>query len=212
MTPQKIYLKVDSDKRAYIRYPDGTYGGSVNGVIDTTWSGNAGAIRLIVPKYTDPVADRLKNIQLSTNPAGTSGDYVGKVRYRGVGKFYTIGCPKITDVIADKAWFVNMSGSSVASATLPKVESIFAANCTQLTTITAPFWNAANFPNCALTAKAIGDLLLAAIENNPAAQYLNCLGGTNASDTAIDDYLVTQGADLATVLSALPSLSASFNT
>ena len=56
VTPQKIYLKVDSDKQGYIEYPDGTYQATVAGVIDTTWNHSAGAIRLIVPKNTTEIS------------------------------------------------------------------------------------------------------------------------------------------------------------
>lgn len=203
-------MKIDSDKQGYIKYPDGTYQATVSGVIDTTWSGNAGNVRLIVPNYTDPAADKQRIIMVSNT--GDIADYSGQLRFKGVGKFYAVECPNISSVIADKAWFVNMSGNNAASAALPKAESVFAANCTQLTSLIAPFWNAVDAPSCALTAKTIGDLLLAAVQNNPSAEYLNCTGGTNASDTAIDDYLITKGTDLNTVLSALPNLAASFNT
>ena len=50
VTPQRIYLEIDSDKQGYIEYPDGTYQATIAGVINTTWKHSAGAIRLIVPK------------------------------------------------------------------------------------------------------------------------------------------------------------------
>ena len=55
VTPQKVFLRIDSDKQGYIEYPDGTYQATVAGVIDTTWNHSAGDIRLIVPKNTSKI-------------------------------------------------------------------------------------------------------------------------------------------------------------
>ena len=71
VTPQKVYLKVDSDKQGYIEYPDGTYQATVAGVIDTTWNHSAGAIRLIVPKNTTEV---------SISAGGVAGAYRGVMK------------------------------------------------------------------------------------------------------------------------------------
>ena len=65
---QKIYLKVDSDKTAYVVLPDSSVLTTTSGVIDTTWSGDAGAIRLIVPKNT---------IEVSIGLNGVAGKYRG---------------------------------------------------------------------------------------------------------------------------------------
>ena len=71
VTPQKVYLKIDSDKQGYIEYPDGTYQATVAGVIDTTWNHSAGDIRLIVPKNTTEV---------SISSSGVAGEYRGVMK------------------------------------------------------------------------------------------------------------------------------------
>ena len=62
VTPQNVYLKIDSDKQGYIEYPDGTYQATVAGLINTTWNHSAGAIRLIVPKNTTEISIGLNGV------------------------------------------------------------------------------------------------------------------------------------------------------
>ena len=75
VTPQKIYLKVDSDKQGYIEYPDGTYQATVAGVIDTTWNHSAGAIRLIVPKNTNEIT----TTKIAHYPTRFRGDFISNI-------------------------------------------------------------------------------------------------------------------------------------
>ena len=127
VTPQRVYLKIDSNKQGYIEFPDGTYQATVAGVINTTWNHSAGAIRLIVPKNTTEVSI-------------TSTGVVGA--YRGVMK---IDSP-ITKSLCHNAiidgyiarnntnWFSVSWNSNIAFVDAPKATTVVVNNCPNLPT------------------------------------------------------------------------------
>lgn len=54
-TPQKVYLKVDSNKTCYVVLPNGVLLTSTAGIIDYNWTGAAGGVTLVVPKNSSSV-------------------------------------------------------------------------------------------------------------------------------------------------------------
>lgn len=52
VTPQVVYLGVDSDKTCYVVLPDGTTLTSTAGIINDTWTGADGAVTLLIEKET----------------------------------------------------------------------------------------------------------------------------------------------------------------
>ena len=128
VTPQKVYLKIDSDKQGYIEYPDGTYQATVAGVIDTTWKHSAGAIRLIVPKNTTEIS-----IGEAANVAGA---------YRGVMKINSpitksiCGFTKIDGYIAknNTRWYNVAHNSNITFVDAPKAIIAIVHSCPNLPT------------------------------------------------------------------------------
>ena len=121
VTPQKIYLKVDSDKQGYIEYPDGTYQATVAGVISTTWNHSAGAIRLIVPKNTTEV---------SISAGGVAGAYRGVMKINSPITISFCNNAKINSYIArnntdlyNVAWNSNITFVDAPKARIAMVHS-----------------------------------------------------------------------------------------
>ena len=121
VTPQKVYLKIDSDKQGYIEYPDGTYQATVAGVIDTTWNHSAGAIRLIVPK-TNALFDTHKN-----------NEYVAG--FRG-------------DLVVNSATIIDIEYCRYATARFPNATNVVAANTTFIRDIFCPKAKFINLRSC----------------------------------------------------------------
>ena len=121
VTPQRIYLKIDSDKQGYIEYPDGTYQATVAGVIDTTWNHSAGAIRLIVPK-TSALFDTHKN-----------NEYVAG--FRG-------------DLVVNSATIIDIEYCRYATARFPNATNVVAANTTFIRDIFCPKAKFINLRSC----------------------------------------------------------------
>ena len=126
VTPQKVYLKIDSDKQGYIEYPDGTYQATVAGLINTTWNHSAGAIRLIVPKE-NALFDTHKDKEYV---AGFTGDLVvnsATIIDIGYCLYTTARFPNATDVIAANMIFLQY-------IFCPKAKFINLNNCPNLPT------------------------------------------------------------------------------
>lgn len=71
-----------------------------------------------------------------------------------------------------------------------KITTVDFSAVLELTSFSAPYATVVDAPNCALTAKSIGDFLFAAAANNPTASGVaNFSGGNNATDRAITDYM-----------------------
>lgn len=126
VTPQKIYLKIDSDKQGYIEYPDGTYQATIAGVIDTTWTGLAGAVTLIVPK-TSALFDTHKNnlyVAEFTGNLVVNNATIIDIEYS---RYTTARFPNATDVTAANSTFIQ-------SIFCPKAKFIKLNSCPNLPT------------------------------------------------------------------------------
>ena len=127
VTPQKIYLKVDSDKQGYIEYPDGTYQATVAGVINTTWNHSAGAIRLIVPKNTT-------EISISMN--GVAGAYRGIMKINSPITRSLCDYAKIDSYIAknNTGWYNVSFNRNITFVDAPKARIAIVHSCPNLPT------------------------------------------------------------------------------
>ena len=127
VTPQKVYLKIDSDKQGYIEYPDGTYQATVAGVIDTTWNHSAGAIRLIVPKNTT---------EISIGEANVAGEYRGVMKINSSITKSICGYAKIDGYIAknNTRWYNVAWNSNITFVDAPKARIAIVHSCPNLPT------------------------------------------------------------------------------
>ena len=127
VTPQKVYLKIDSDKQGYIEYPDGTYQATVAGVIDTTWNHSAGDIRLIVPKNTTEV---------SISAGGVAGAYRGVMKINSSITRSICGYAKIDSYIAknNTRWYNVAWNSNITFVDAPKARIAIVHSCPNLPT------------------------------------------------------------------------------
>ena len=124
VTPQKVYLKVDSDKQGYIEYPDGTYQATVAGVIDTTWNHSAGAIRLIVPKTS-------ALFEVTKIGAYNAGFFGASITSRLAAK-YEIGGVEIKNLNLPLAIEVRVETRVLQSILIPNARKIRLSNCPNL--------------------------------------------------------------------------------
>lgn len=121
MTPQKVYVEVDLDKKAYVILPDGSVLTSTSGIINTTWIGVAGSITLIKPKVTS---------KFSISESAFIGDLETKSAYLNCDS-----CRSLTSISAPKA--TTLFGSnciSLTSISAQKATTLFGNNCISLTT------------------------------------------------------------------------------
>jgi len=160
----KVYLEVDSDKTCYVVLPNGTLLTSTSGVIDYDYTGVAGAVKLVVPKDT--------TLLRNTNDDDSKVfDFSGVFIYSGLGALKAVQSD-ITKIYAN-----NIELASCYNNTL--LSELHTDNATSI-----------NAVNCALTAKSIGDFLIAASVNNPTASgTADFTGGTNADKGAIRVYM-----------------------
>ena len=128
VTPQKVCLKVDSDKQGYIEYPDGTYQATVAGLIDTTWNHSAGAIRLIVPKNTSELSTTIEFFYHSM----FKGDFKSAIGY----SLSTCSSTEYNSYVNKNcAGRVNVrSNPSLTHLDVPKATRIIASDCPNLPT------------------------------------------------------------------------------
>ena len=128
-TPQKVYLKIDSDKSALIVMPDNSILNSTAGVIDTTWSGNAGSVRLIVPKTTGELS--ISNASLSK-----FSDFTGAFKSSIAYSYSDFAMSKVTSYVNNSTIDVLRiySNGSVSYLSVPKAKVIYASNCPNLPT------------------------------------------------------------------------------
>ena len=127
VTPQKVYLKIDSNKQGYIEYPDGTYQATVAGVINTTWNHSAGAIRLIVPKNT---------IEISIGLNGVAGAYRGVMKINSPITKSLCDYSKIDAYIArnNTNWYNVSFNSNITFVDVPKARIAMANSCPNIPT------------------------------------------------------------------------------
>ena len=174
--PQKVYLAVDSDKVCYVILPSGEVLTSTAGVINYDWTGNAGRVKLIVPKNTSTIGL-------------TSSDF--NIKSKFVGKFETIICDNPNLSIDIRA------NSLITSVVAKNAALVDITNSTGITSVVSG--NAINLyaPGCSLTAKSIGDFLFAAAANNPTASGVaNFTAGNNATYGQIESYMAQFDIDI----------------
>lgn len=151
---------------------------TVDGGIDTTYSGVVGAITYYVPKTTT-VSDI------------SNTDIQGSITFNGGGLLYAKKCPLLQSITVPNAttiWVSTAITSVLTRIIAPKAKVVLAAGC-------------------ALTDKSIGEILYAAYLDNRKDVNFDFSGGTNANDSDIDTYLqATYSLSLSTATSALEGL------
>ena len=126
VTPQVVFLAVDADKICYVVLPNGTILTSIEGTIDTTWTGAAGAVTLIKSKDTS-VLDM------------TNSDYIGNLITTQSGSLQTVDCASLTSISAPNATSIDAYGcTSLTSLSAQNAIYIEASGCTSLTSLSAP--------------------------------------------------------------------------
>ena len=116
----------------------------------------------------------------------SNSKYIGSYYQKSTNSIVATACSKLTEIIAPNTEYISCAGASL------------------VTNIVAPKANYILATNCSVTAKAIGDFLLAAIVNNPnVAGTANFGGGANATTDLVNAYLITKGTTLAAVTSTL---------
>lgn len=199
-----IKLTVDTDKSAYIILPDESRINAVDGIIDTIWTGDPGIIDYFIEKG---------NTFIDLGYSGLTGDIVAIGDFEnltaGIFNFCFISSFDVnafTNLISLE--LSNNQLTSFNADTLVNLEDI-SLSTNQLTTFNInQFINISAYGISAnqLTPQAIGDNLLSIAINNPnEIGQANFNGGTNASESAIDSYLITQGTTLAATLATLSS-------
>lgn len=179
VTPQVVYLQVDSDKECKVVLPDGIALTSTLGIINDTWAGAAGNVTLLVDKTSQKVY------------FGDYGDTAAIISYY-IGDLYTIfngviqvdECAFLTSINAPNATEVNASVCTLLSSIYSKnAITIVAANCSDLSYIYAPNAPFLDCSGCALTATSIASLLAELVATGNANGALDISGGANANYT-----------------------------
>jgi len=230
VTPQKIYLAVDSNKICYVVQPSGAVLTSTAGVIDTTWGGSAGFISFISPKNSSSITISLSDVSgnLRTDFIGdlfVSSTYITGLWARKSRKVISELCPDLTNLYSDEAIEVLVSNcANLESVLCPKVNIFYGTGCSNLNNINAPIGDYISIPNCiklsnlsankvsfiyahncALTDKSVGDILYNAYEDDRLAVNFDFSGGTSALQGAVNTYLQATyaGLTLTTVMARL---------
>lgn len=113
-TAKKVYLKIDSDKTAYILMPNGALLTSASGVIDTTYSGYAGVATLSIPKtsvvqalynttgskYSDFSGEYITNMPLTTFNISSNALITSAKAYKSK-NIVAVGCALTAKSIGD---------------------------------------------------------------------------------------------------------------
>jgi hypothetical protein len=183
VVPQKIYLEVDANKQCYVITPTGTILTSTAGVINTTWSGVAGMVKLIAPKASSKI------IITSSDFSGTfsSSTYSGNVEASGMQNIGTLICLNANSV--------SSLGSSLANLTAPLCTEVYMSDSNLSVKSIADF------------------LVLGAMANNiGVAGTANFDGQYTPTSSQIDAYLIANyGLDLLTVTQALATWTITLN-
>jgi hypothetical protein len=180
---------------------------------------DGGAVKLTID------ADKVGYVRLPNGTLLTTVAGVIDTIYSGVGGAITYYIPKdsviaiiensgLTGAITTNfAGVISIEGSNaITGITAPYSTHIHCRNMAVLTSLSAPLATTLYANSSALTAKSIGDFLIAASINNPTeAGTADFGGGTSALDTAIDAYLITQGTTLAAILVVLATWTITLN-
>jgi len=186
-TPQKIYLKVDTDKFCHVILPNGDVLESTAGVIDSDWQGVEGSIVLIVQKNTE-----LFNID--ELGVGTFALIANSLTINLTAEIIVRGSQGIDNLRALHATKINASNCLLRSVSATNVNYLELFNSPQLNDFYSPYATYVNGSNSAITAKSIGDFLIAASVNNPTANgEADFSGVTNALFANIALYMHSIG-------------------
>jgi len=184
-TPQKIYLEVDSDKICYVTLPNGTLLTSTSGVINYDWEGIAGAVRLILPKDSSVLATVGGSLTLF---ADYTGDFVSEIPF-DVNVFF-VGCDLSSISTKANAPIDASSSLFLESVIANETSELYLDDCASLESFEADNTTTIVAKRCKITAKSIGDFLIAASVNNPIASgTANFSDGTNANKKAVAEYI-----------------------
>ncbi len=134
VTPQVVYLQVDSDKECKVILPDSTTLTSTGGVINDIWRGGAGAVTLLVDKTSQKVY-----FGDYEDSAAIISDYIGDLYTTFNGVIQVTGCTSLKSISAPSATYLNCSRcTSLTSLSAPNATDFSCFNCTSLTSISAP--------------------------------------------------------------------------
>lgn len=202
-------LFADASSMAIVKSYDLIYGGTI---------ANGGAVKLTID------SDKTGYVKLPNGTVLTTVAGIINTTYTGVGGAITYYVPKDSTIVdistSGISGDITYNGTSELTAIAISLTSIKAINATYISayansnlhTVISGKVILLALTNCALTAKSIGDNLLAFAANNPTAiGTANFSGGTSALDTAIDAYLITQGTTLAAILVVLATWTITLN-
>lgn len=191
-------LTVYADKTCYIIAPDGSVITSTDGVINTTWGGSDGKVTLIVPKnqfINITASDFIGSLKTDIPDISANAcNYLTSIHALKATYISCSTCASLTNIYSDFAYINCSSSILIESLSMPLSTSIRASGAISLSTLNIPFGRSLVCDGCALTAKSIGDFLIAASVNNPTvAGVANFSGGTNASYGEIQTYFTSIG-------------------
>ena len=197
VTPQVVYLQVDVDKDCKVILPDNTVLTSTDGVIDTTWTGNAGSVTLIVDKTSRQVYfgdyDDTDTI---------ISDYIGDLYTIFNGIILVYRCASLTSISAPSTTDLFCSNcTSLTSVSAPNATDLDCIDCPSLTSISAPNATSIDASGCALTSVTIAAQLAATVANiaDLSTVAIDFSGGTNANYTT---WSAQAQADAETIINA----------
>ncbi len=163
VTPQKVYLEVDSNKSCYVILPNGSILSSTDGYIRSgfetgvNYTGAAGSTRLVTPRNTSLVI-------------ASFSSYIGTFRTSLAVEVKLRSAINITDMYAPNATVAIGNGAL------------------NMISFYAPMSGYVDFENTKVTPKAIGDFFFAAKVNNHlyagTGRFTNNLVGTTPAAVA----------------------------
>jgi len=184
ITPQVVYLQVDSDKECKVVLPNSTTLTSTGGVINYIWRGAAGAVTLLVDKTSQKVY-----FGDYDNTGAIISDYIGDLYTIFNGLIQVTDCPSLTSISAPNATSLDCgSCTSLTSVSAPNATELNCSHCTSLTSVSAPNATSLDCYNCtSLTSVSA-----------PNATYLDCSNCTSLTSVSAPNatYLYCYGCAL----------------
>lgn len=175
-----INVDVPTDKKAYVKFPNGSALLSTSGSISSTNTSYSGKIYFYIEK-SSPTASVYETVL--TGELNTNNPY---------SNFYCSGIAGLTGI------------------SLKNCFGISAASCPLLTNVIAEKVITLDAHNCALTAQSIGDILYLAYIDNREDVVFDFSGGTNAAEGDVNIYIDSKyGVEVSTYIDALVALGGS---
>lgn len=157
-----VKLAIDTDKVGYVRLPTGGVLETVDGAIDAVYNGSEGRITYYVPK--DSAVAEFDNANITGITGNISTDFAGQCKFSS--QVYLTGI-----TVTETTYLTCIADASLTNLVAPKAVEVYASGC-------------------ALTAKSIGDFLIAASVNNPTESGIaDFSGGTSANKGDIKAYM-----------------------